>query len=91
MISKLRTVCDMLGEFWAHIAFFGLCRCDAMQPICTKKFTRLITDTPDPNDQQNFLEGEVTLPYYTSPHVHVKDKKMCDMMAITRGGFCSLP
>ena len=23
-VSKLRTVCDMLGEFWAHIAFFWL-------------------------------------------------------------------
>ena len=26
---KLRAVCDMLGEFWAHIAFFGFRTWDA--------------------------------------------------------------
>ena len=26
VITKLRIVCDMLGEFWAHIAFFWMGR-----------------------------------------------------------------
>ena len=28
VIVKLRAVCDLLGEFWAHIAFFSLRRWD---------------------------------------------------------------
>ena len=49
-MSKLRTVCDMLGEFWAHIAFF-LASVGGTQPICKQKFTRLITEIPDPIEE----------------------------------------
>ena len=46
-INKLRTVHDKLGEFCSLIAHYFPCL-GGMQPICKQKFTRLITEIPDP-------------------------------------------
>ena len=53
-MAMLRTVCDMLGEFWAHIVLFFAC-VGGTQPICKQ---RLITEIPDPSDVRGQGEGE---------------------------------
>ena len=47
VIFKLRSGCDMLGEFWAHIAYFWLAWVGRNNQFVKTKFTRLIAEIED--------------------------------------------
>ena len=49
VVTKLRAVRDMLGEFWTHIAFFWLAKVGRNHFINTK-FTKHIMEISDPSN-----------------------------------------